>query len=688
MKNNDLLLEIGCEELPKDNMTRIVARLADSLSQQLLGAHLSHDTIQTFITPRRIALLVPKLDAMQPSQTIDRQGPSIENAFDKHGTPTIACLGFAKSCGVSVDQLKVVKTDKGERVFCKVDKPGAATESIIADLINEALAKMPMPISMRWNNKDLQFIRPVHWVVLLFGDKIIPATILGQTTSNKTYGHRFHHPQAITLTNAKSYSETLAMKGCVLADFKLRQQRIRNQIVQLSKNHHKPIINEALLEEVTALVEWPVVLKGSFRPEFLALPKEVLTTSMATHQKCFPIEDEFGNLTDEFVLVANIESKNPKVVIEGNQRVINARLSDASFFYKNDRKIPLIDRLERLKTVVFQKQLGTIADKVTRIAKLAKFIATKIGADPQKTVLTASLAKGDLVSEMVYEFPNLQGIMGYYYAQKDHVAEECALAIKEHYYPRFSGDQLPQNLIGAAVALADRLDTLVGIFGINLIPTGDKDPFALRRQALGILRILIEKNLSLDLMELLHEAKAQYDFALENKTVIDQTYQFLMSRLKAWYQEGGIHSDVFEAVFANNPTIPLDFHHRILAVQQFLALPEAHALAAANKRVSNILKKAPQGLPERPDAKLYEEEAEQKLAEKLIAHQKTADHYYQNSDYTKALTDLSTLKDPIDQFFDKVMVMTDQEKTRNNRLALLTSLRRLFTQVADISLLG
>jgi glycyl-tRNA synthetase beta chain len=684
---HDLLLEIGCEELPKLSLESLSHALAERLAELLLAAHLEHLPIRVYATPRRLALIVPELIADQPHQSIERFGPNRESAFDKEGTPTMACMGFAKSCGVSIDQLAIQKTDKGERVVCRVTEKGGKTADIIGDIIKEAIKKLPIAKPMRWGNHDVQFVRPVHWVVLLYGKDLIPATILGKETCSQSMGHRFMHPKPLVIHSPNDYVSSLE-KAYVIADFRTRKENIRTQLEKLHSTHAQVIIDDDLLSEVTALVEWPVALKGKFNPDFLHVPKEVLITSMKSHQKCFPVVDASANLISEFILVSNIKSRDPAVVIKGNERVINARLSDAAFFFGKDQKISLADRLPRLDSVLFQKQLGSIGDKTKRVAELAKTIAKKIGVNPIHAERAALLSKCDLVSDMVGEFPDLQGIMGYHYAIHDGEDPAVALAIKEHYFPRFSGDILPSSQEGASVALADKLDTLIGIFGINQIPTGDKDPFALRRMALGIIRILIEKNFPLDLMELLALAKAAYKNTLVNENTLDQTFQFLMNRLKAWYLEGGIHPNVFESVFAKNPTSPLDFHHRVIAVQQFQTLVEAEALAAANKRVSNILKKTTGTISLNIDATLFTQDEERNLANSLTRHTKAVSEYYQNANYAKALCDLSSLKEPVDLFFDKVMVMAEDENTRNNRLALLLALRTLFTQVADISLLS
>ncbi len=684
MDKQDFLLEIGCEELPIGSLKPMVKGLSDAIAAEFSSAHLTHKDIQCYTTPRRLAVLVADVDIHQPARTIERFGPNVRSAYDKGGMPTLACLGFARTCGVSTDQLKTKETDKGKRVFAEIQESGKRTIDLLPTLVTDAIKKLPIKKSMRWGSHDFSFIRPVHWVVMLFGQNVVPAHILGQRTSRETQGHRFHHPQPIPIAQPKDYNALLYSQGYVIADFQARKDLIRKLITAAAGARSRVIINEALLDDVTALVEWPIALKGEFNPDFLTLPKEVLITSMQTHQKCFAVEDEQDMLKPHFILVSNIESKDPQTVIRGNERVINARLSDANFFYKNDLKQTLEERLPRLEHVVFQNKLGSLADKARRIASLASFIAQAVGTNADLAHRAALLCKCDLVSEMVIEFPTLQGIMGYYYALADEESNECAIAIKEHYMPHHSGDELAEGLVSCSVALADRLDTLIGILGVNLTPTGDKDPFALRRAAHGIFRMLIEKQLPLDLMTLLTQAQQSYAVKLPNETVTEQAFTFIMARLKAWYLEQGISPEVFEAVMARNPTVLLDFHHRILAVIQFQTLPEAKALAAANKRVSNILKKQAQvQLPKKTNADLFEFDAERELASQLEKQSQSLD----SLNYTQALSQLSTLKEVVDLFFDEVMIMVDDEKIRNNRLALLASLRTLFSKVADISLL-
>jgi len=689
MDKRDLLIELGCEEIPSRFLQSLSKSLADTASHELANASLAFEKIKPYATPRRLAILVEDLDAHQPAAMTERLGPAVKDAYGKDGSPTLACICFAKSCGISVDQLLTKETKKGERVFAKVRSPAIETKTILPDLIEKIFKRMVQPKPMRWGTHDYRFVRPVHWATVIYGNELIATEIFGCKTKHETMGHRFHHPSELQITTPRDYNVALYSKGYVIADFKQRQQVILKQLEKCTASNQRVIAEQDLLDEVTGLVEWPIVLKGKFNPDFLSVPKEVLITSMQSHQKCFAIEDDDGKLAPAFVLVCNIESRNSKAVIHGNECVIQARLSDAKFFYENDLKTTLEERASQLHNTLFQKQLGTLAEKTERIALIAQWIAKEIKADKKTVTRTATLLKSDLVSEMVYEFPELQGVMGYYYALNDGETRACATAIKEHYYPRFSGDDLPSTAEGCALAIADRVDTLIGILGINKMPTGDKDPFALRRATLGMLRILIEKELDIDLMDLFQQAKAAYGDKLANDQVVEHALEFTLQRLKYWYGEQAISAETFEAVAASHSTTPLDFNHRIQAVQQFLQLPEAQALAAANKRVSNILKKQDNvNLPEQLNEKLFEHDAERTLAEQIHKQEKAVAKLYKQAKYTESLSELAILKDPVDNFFDKVMVLDEDEEKRHNRLALLTHLRTLFSQVADISLLS
>ncbi len=688
MNKQDFLLEIGCEEIPANAQRTLSHALHNQFSQSLTDNKLTFQEIKCFSTPRRLAVLVQGLETTQAPQTMERQGPALQEAYDKSGTPTLVCLGFAKSCGVSVDQLTIKETPKGKRIVCVCEKPGAQTKELLPDIVAKIISKLPISKPMRWGNHTSTFIRPVHWVVMLFGEDLISTEILGIKTTRDTIGHRFHHPKPMRISKPSEYNTLLYSQGFVIPDFETRKNLIKKSLLSAVDANQKVVMDENLLNEVTALVEWPVVLKGVFDKKFLSVPKEALMLAMEIHQKCFPVIDKDGNLQPLFILVSNITSKNSETVIHGNERVIRARLSDAEFFYHQDRKHSLQDRLPRLDHIVFQDQLGTMGDKTERLIKLSTYIAKKIEADNTTVKRAATLCKCDLVTDMVGEFPNLQGIMGYYYALHDQESEGCATAIKEHYFPKFSGDVLPETLPGACLALADRIDTLVGIIGIGKIPTGDKDPFALRRAANGIIRILVEKKCDIDLHQLITESIKLFTIKLLNKNTEKEVIDFVMARLKSWCLEQGVAVEIYESVLACHPTTLIDFDRRIKAVLQFQQLPEASSLAAANKRVSNILKKQEKTYFKATNSALFEFEAEHELAKQLAERSKIVDALYEKADYEKALTELSSLKEPIDQFFNTVMIMVDDEKKKQNRLALLTSIRTLFTKVADISLLS
>lgn len=733
MDKQDLLLEIGCEELPTHAVKTLSNELHNKICTLLSAQKLNYGDTQAFATPRRIAVIINGLDAQQAAQTIERQGPPYSQAYDANSKPTPTALGFAQSCGVPVEALSFLETNKGKRLYFKGEKAGQSTFDLLPELMRQAITQLPIARPMRWGAHTESFARPVHWLLCLYGREIIKINMFGLHASNHTYGHRFHNPDMLTIHEPKDYARTLHEHGKVIADFKERYEKICQKIqaaipdrkatrTSSSSKAGDPKISGSsafaeddgkifteddgsmfaegggsaqlrvemdteLLNEVTSLVEWPVALCGRFNPEFLKVPQEALITSMKINQKYFPVLDQEGRLQPAFILISNINSKDPALVIHGNERVLNARLSDAAFFYKNDCAHSLQSRLPQLQHIVFQKQLGSIGDKTQRIMTLTASIAKNIGADAAAQ-LAAQLCKCDLLSEMVGEFPTLQGIMGYYYALNDGLGPVCATAIKEHYYPRFASDATPSNLEGCAVSLADKLDTLIGIFGINQIPSGDKDPFALRRAANGILHILIEKQLAVDLMPLLQETQKNYAIHLPNTDVVSQAYDFIMQRLKSLCLEKSFSAEQFEAVLACRPPQPLDFMRRIHAVREFQKLPEAAALAAANKRVSNILKKQITGkLPEKIDAALFEHDAERVLAKQLESISKTVTSLYQETKYAEALKKLAVLKEPVDTFFDKVMVMVEDERLRNNRIALLAALHCLFTQVADISLL-
>lgn len=689
----DLLVEIGCEELPPKNLHKLQITFVEHFTKMLTAANLTFTKAEGFVTPRRLALRISNLSLQQPSCQITKRGPAKNAAFDETGKPTKAALGFAESCGVSIDALSLQETDKGSWLVFKKNEPGKTTEQLIPDLLTETLNALPFGRRMRWGTRTDSFVRPIHWIVLLWDHKVIQIEIFGVKSSNLTYGHRFHHPEALSISDPKDYESVLFNKGFVITNFEKRREKILSDITKITtEKKFNAIIEDALLDEVTGLVEWPVVLLGSFDKAFLDIPREALITSMQTHQRCFPIEDQSQKLLSHFLLVSNINSKNPVAVINGNECVIAARLADAVFYYRIDKEIPLHQRLIDLKQVRFQWGLGTLWDKSERLAKLAMLIAPKIHADPLYTERAGLLCKTDLLTQMVGEFPELQSIMGRYYALHDSEPVAVAMAIEDHAHPRFAQDTLPTTPEGTALALADRLDSLVGIFGLGNRPTGDKDPFALRRQALGILRILIEKQCDCDLKDLLHTAKEQYThqaITLSDTEVISQALDFCFDRLRALYYDQGISPRVFEAVFAKRLTNPLDFDRRMQAVNQFIILKEAESLAAANKRVHNILSKCDATVFTELTIQndLLKENAEKTLWLQLSEKEKVVFPLIKEGKYTEALKHLATLREPVDHFFTDVMVMVDDLTLRNNRLRLLNRLRVLFLEIADISLL-
>lgn len=689
MQTRDLLLEIGTEELPPLQLKRLANALGQVLQSEIAKVGLAHGEVKLFATPRRLAVYVQALETQQKSHVVEKRGPALNAAFDAQGHPTLACLGFANSCGVTVEDLLQQKTDKGAWLYYRSEQPGKSTAELLPHLVDQALNQLPIAKPMRWGEQAIEFIRPVHWVVLLFGRDVINATILGVCTSRHTYGHRFHHPTAIEINKPSDYSVLLQQQGFVVPDYEERKQLIREQIVQVAANKGQVVLDEGLLDEVTSLVEWPVILLGEFAAKYLEIPPEVVTTAMKTHQKYFSIVDARGKLLPYFIIVSNIASKDPRRVISGNQRVIHARLADAQFFYHSDLKHRLEYRLEALKTVIFHKKLGSLFDKALRISVLAGFVAQELQDDVKATHRAGLLAKADLMTAMVAEFPELQGIMGYYYAKQEGETDAVASAIGQHYQPRFAKDALPDSLLGCYVAMADKIDTVVGLFAAQQPPSGEKDPFGLRRAALGALRILIEKRLPLSLPTLLEKSIEQYPAELVHSEVVSQTLIFMLERLRAWYLERGVNADVFNAVMARNPRQPLDIHRRVEAVQYFQTLPEAKALTAANKRVSRILRDQSGDLLHHPvNPSLFECKAEHQLLALIEEKNRAIESLSREANYAAILNNLSTLQKPIDEFFDEVMVMVENEALRNNRLSLLRELQQLFLQVADISLLS
>lgn len=682
------LAEIGTEELPPKALKKLAVAFKDNVEQELTQAGLAFDAVEWFASPRRLAVKVLGLAEAQPSKEVEKRGPAVAAAFDAEGKPTKAAEGWARGCGISVDQAERLVTDKGEWLVHRAVIEGQPTKNLLLGIISNALAKLPIPKTMRWGDKSEQFVRPVHTVTLLFGDELIEGDILGVASGRTIRGHRFLGQQEFTIDNADQYPQLLAEKGSVIADFEQRKTIIRQDAEKAAaKIGGVADIEDDLLDEVTSLVEFPVVMTAKFEERFLAVPAEALVYTMKGDQKYFPIYDQNGKLLPNFIFVSNINPQDQSSVIEGNEKVVRPRLSDAEFFFKTDLKQRLEDNLPRLKTVLFQQQLGTLFDKTERIEKLSGEIAAQIGADVAKAERAGLLSKCDLMTNMVFEFTDTQGVMGMHYARHDGEDEEVAVALNEQYMPRFAGDELPRSLVACSVALADKFDTLVGIFGIGQHPKGDKDPFALRRAALGVLRIIVEKNLPLDLVDLAQKAAALYGDKLSNANVVEDVVDFILGRFRAWYQEEGIAVDVIQAVLACRPTKPADFDARVKAVNHFRTLDAAQALAAANKRVQNILSKVDGALPENIDLSLCREPQEINLAERVLELQRELQPLFEKGDYQTALSRLADLRESVDSFFDNVMVNAEDEKLRQNRLALLKNLRDLFFKIADISLL-
>ena len=687
MTTQNFLVEIGTEELPPKALKTLATSFADNVEAELNQAGLSFDKIEWFAAPRRLAVKVLNLATQQPSKEIEKRGPAVSAAFDAEGKPTKAAEGWARGCGITVDQAERIATDKGEWLVHRAKIEGQPTKNLLNDIVANALAKLPIPKPMRWADKTVQFIRPVHTVTMLLGDELIEGEILGVASARTIRGHRFLGEKEFEIQHADQYPQLLREKGSVVADFNERKAEI------LAKSQAKATalggvadIEESLLEEVTSLVEYPNVLAAKFEERFLAVPAEALVYTMKGDQKYFPIYDKEGKLLPHFIFVSNINPEDPTAIIEGNEKVVRPRLTDAEFFFKTDLKQKLVDRLPRLETVLFQQQLGTLKDKTDRIEQLAGEIAKQIGADEAKAKRAGLLSKCDLMTNMVFEFTDTQGVMGMHYARHDGEDEEVAVALNEQYMPRFAGDELPKSLVASAVALADKFDTLTGIFGIGQAPKGSADPFALRRAALGALRIIVEKNLPLDLEDLVTKSAALFGDKLTNQNVVADVVDFMLGRFRAWYQDEGIAVDVIQAVLARRPTRPADFDARVRAVSHFRTLDSAEALAAANKRVSNILAKADAAIGE-INLTACVEPAEKALAEAVLALRTEVQPLIAKGDYTAVLDKLANLRAPVDSFFDNVMVNAEDPALRQNRLAILNTLQGLFLQVADISVL-
>jgi len=686
--HENLLIELGTEELPPKSLRQLAESFASNVEAELQKSDFSFEKVSWFASPRRLAIVITNLAASQADKVVEKRGPAVSVAFDADGNVTKAAQGWARSNGITVEQAERLVTNKGEWLLFKAEVKGKAVAEVIPSIAADALAKLPIPKPMRWGATTTQFIRPVHTVCMLFGNKLIQGELLGIESDRTIRGHRFLGEAELTINHADEYEALLDDSGKVIVDYERRKAIIREQVEALAAHENGvAAIDEDLLEEVTSLVEWPVTLVGSFEEKFLDVPSEALIYTMKDHQKYFPVLDKEGKLLPRFIFVSNIVSRDPAQVVEGNEKVVRPRLADAEFFFETDKKKTLESRLESLSTVLFQKQLGTLKEKSERIASVAATVAEKIDADTKNAARAGLLSKTDLMTEMVVECPDVQGIMGMYYARFDGEAEEVAIALNEQYLPRFAGDKLPTSLVACAVSLADKLDTLVGIFGIGQAPKGAADPFALRRAAIGLLRIIKDKQLDLDIIELVEIAKGQYADKLTNDNVVNDVVDFLFARFRATYQANGFSVELIQSVLDRRPTKPVDFEKRIQAVAKFQELPEAQPIAAANKRISNILAKVKGAINADVDATLFEEDAEKALAEKLGSLESKLSPLFAAGDYEAALFELASLQAPVDLFFDNVMVMAENEAVKQNRLALLNRLRNLFLQVADVSVL-
>jgi len=684
MSAQDFLVELGSEELPPKALKNLATAFLAGIEKGLADAGLGYRVAHVYAAPRRLAVLVEQLATQQPDRTINLDGPPAAAAFDAEGNPTQAALGFAKKCGVELAEID----QSGPKLRFSRTIAGQPAAALLPEIVNASLNALPIPKRMRWGARKEEFVRPSQWLVMLFGDQVVDCEILAQRAGRESRGHRFHHPDAVRISKPTTYLEDLR-SAYVVADFAERRALIAKRVAQLAAEQKgSAIVPDDLLDEVTALVEWPVPLVCSFEERFLAVPQEALISTMQDNQKYFCLLDENGKLLPRFITVANIESQDPAQIVAGNEKVVRPRLTDAEFFFKQDKKHKLESFNQRLASVVFQAQLGTVLDKAKRVSKLATFVADSVGGDSKRAARAGLLSKSDLATEMVGEFPELQGIAGYYYALNDGEPEDVAQALNEQYMPRGAGAELPVTLTGAAVAVADKLDTLVGIFGIGMLPTGSKDPYALRRAALGILRILIEKQLDLDLEEAIRFAIAQYGDKVKGKGLADQVSEFIFDRLRARYEDEGVDVSSYLAVRALRPHSALDFDQRVQAVQAFRKLPEAEALAAVNKRVSNLLGKYEGKLPSAVEARYFDNASEFSLYSALQQAQQAVKPLSAARCYREALERLASLRAPVDHYFEAVLVNAEDPTVRANRYAMLAQLRGLFLGVADISLLG
>ena len=683
---NDCLIELGTEELPPKALKSLSENFADLMKTSLIDAGLTPASVNVFATPRRLAMVFRDMPTQQSDQSVEKRGPAVQAAFDAEGNPSKAAQGFARSCGVEVEQLSQRETDKGAWLYFEKTEPGLSLAKLLPDLVNQALARLPIPKRMRWGDRNDEFVRPVKWLVMMIGSQLVEGSVFGVESTRFSYGHRFHSPGQIEITDAGEYETILLSKGLVMSSFEQRQKTIRSLVEKCAgRLGGVAHIEDALLEEVTALVEYPVAVTGEFDEEFLKVPQEALVMTMQDNQKYFAVFDEQQQLMPHFITVSNVDSKKLEVVVRGNERVIRPRFADAQFFFQQDQKQPLSALRPRLDTVVFQEQLGSIGEKVDRVSALSVTIAEMIGADPVQVKRAAGLCKCDLMSEMVGEFPRLQGVMGRYYAEHDKESEVVCAALEQHYWPKYSGDNLPESDVAQCLALADRLDSLIGIFAIGQKPSGVKDPFALRRAALGVVRILIEKDLALDLRELCQQAASGLAEKVDAGGMVGEVIDYIFDRLRAYYQEQAIGSDIVDAVISSKPPVLSDCNHRVQAVAEFQSNEAALALATANKRISNILRKQDVESVGDVDSSLLSETAEKQLFDQINQVRDKANGLFAAGSYLQGLEQLAELRPAVDQFFDEVMVMVDDPAIKNNRLALLDELLQCFRQVADFS---
>jgi glycyl-tRNA synthetase beta chain len=686
---NDFIFELGCEELPSGAVWPLANELTNGLLAGLEKAQLAYGEVKSFATPRRIAVAVYDLQSEQANQRVTRRGPAAVAAYDKDGNPTSALLGFARSCGVTVEQLSRIQTEKGDWIVYETEQAGSLTKEIIPGLIKQALTNLSIAKPMRWGNGEDEFARPVHWAVMLLGEEVINDVVFGVKTGHKSRGHRFHYPQELSIDSAKSYEQQLH-GAFVVADFSLRKEMVKKQIEQLAANYNATaIMPDLLLEEVTSIVEWPQALIANFEKEFLEVPPEALIASMQSHQKCFALKDNQGTLLPHFITVANIESGNPQQVIMGNEKVMRARLSDASFFFRQDKKQPLSHHITATEQVVFQEKLGSLYEKAQRVKQLMVYLSSILNIPSQQAERAAELSKCDLLTGMVGEFPELQGLMGYYYALHDGDAPEVALALNEQYMPRFAADNLPTSILGKALSLADRIDTLVGIFAIGQKPSGVKDPFKLRRHALAVVRILSSINKPLTISDLINKSIQVFGRTLPaNLSGLSELKPFILDRLNSYYQGQDTSTDLIHAVRARQDEWFYDLEQRLNALKAFVSIPEAGALSAACKRVNNLLNNSGHtGDNIQVNEALLEDGAEKALYIHINRLTQCVAALYEEGDYSSLLKQLASIKEPVDAFFDNVMVLVDNDSIKSNRLALLARLQKLLQGIADISML-